>query len=95
MVVIGLMETRLNNFELIIQFWRETIQPSEFALDIIKIDHKIPFKETSLPYKFDNRSSAIKNRSFVKEEIKKLLEAVALEELDKPRPFYNPLHVSG
>ena len=60
----------LDNLELNIQFWRETIQLSEFMLDIIENGYKIPFKETSLPYKFDNRSSAIKNRSFVEEEMK-------------------------
>ena len=60
----------LDNLELNIQFRRETIQLSEFMLDIIESGYKIPFKETSLPYKFDNRSSAIKNRSFVEEEIK-------------------------
>ena len=51
-------------------------------LDIIENGYKIPFKETSLPYKLDNRSSAIKNRTFVKEEINKLLESGCTEELD-------------
>ena len=72
-----------------------TIQPSEFVLDIVENGYKIPFNETSSHYKFDNRSSAIKNRSFVEEEIKKLLESSCIEELDKPTPFCNPLHVSG
>ena len=35
-----------DNFELIIQFWREAIQPSEFVSDIIENGYKIPFKET-------------------------------------------------
>ena len=73
-----------DNFDLIIQFWRGTIQPSEFGLDIIENGCKIPFKETSLPCKLDNRSSANKNRFFVEEEIKKLLESCCIEELDKP-----------
>ena len=55
---------------------------------------KIPFKETSLLYKFDDRSSAIKNRSFVEEEIQKLVENGYIESLDKLTPFCNPLHVS-
>ena len=71
----GRCKSILYNIELLIQFWKETIQPSEFALDIIKIGYEVPFKETSLPYKFDNRSSAVKNRSFVKEEIKNFLES--------------------
>ena len=77
-----------------IQFWRETIQSSKFVLDIIENDYKIPFKETPLPCKFDNRSSAIRNKSFVEEEIKKVLERGCIEGLDKPTPFCNPLHVS-
>ena len=64
-------------------------------LSIIENGFKIPFKEMSLPYKFDNSSSAIKNRSFIEEEIKKLLESGCIEELDKPTPFCNLLHVSG
>ena len=63
------------------QFWRGTIQPSEFVLDI-ENDYKIPFKHTPLPYKFDNRSFVIKNRSFAEKEIKKLLESGCMEELD-------------
>ena len=56
-------------------------------LDIIENDYKISFKETPLPCEFGNRSSTIKNRSFVEEEIKKLLESGCMEELDKPTPF--------
>ena len=52
-------------------------------------------KRLYLHSKYDNRSSAIKNRSFVQEEVKKLLEIGRTEELDKPTLFCNPLHVSG
>ena len=100
MCQLGLISTEgvnpyIDNSELIIQFWRETVQPSEFALDIIENGYKILFKETSLPYKFDNRSFAIKNRPFVEEEIKKLLSNSCREELDKPAPFCNPYTFPG
>jgi hypothetical protein len=41
-------------------FWRDTIQASDFVLDIIQNGYKILFMESPLPFSIENRSSALR-----------------------------------
>lgn len=70
------------------------MKASDFVLDIVKNGYKVPFIKTPDAYSFHNRSSSLKNRSFVETEIKKLLDNGCIEELETPTPYCNPLHVA-
>ena len=66
-----------DNFELIIQFWRETIQPSESVLGITENGFKIPFKKTSLPYKLIIGNLQLKTDLLLRKKSNNYLKAVA------------------
>ena len=75
-------------------FWQDTIQASDFLLDIIRNGYKILFRETPLPYSIENRSSALSRDSFVQEAIAELLSRGCLREVSDYPQFCNPLHVA-
>ena len=75
-------------------FWRDTICASEFVLDIIEHGYKIPFKITPPPYSIENRSSATRRDSFVREAISELLARGCVREVANYPEFCNPLHVA-
>ena len=75
-------------------FWRDTICASEFVLDIIEHGYKIPFKITTPPYSIENRSSATRRDSFVREAISELLARGCVREVANYPEFCNPLHVA-
>ena len=61
-----------------IKFWKEVIRPSEFG-------YKIPFHTTPVPFRINNRSSSLQNRSFVEKEIQELLDNGCISEvIDRP-----------
>ena len=74
-------------------FWQDTIQASNFVLDIIRNGYKILFRETPLPYSIENRSSARRRDSFVEGAISELMSRGCLREVPDYPPFCNPLHV--
>ena len=77
-----------------LKFWREVIKPSEFILNMIQSGYKIPFHTSPDPYYFDNRSSALKRKSFVEFQIRELLENGCISEVPDCPEFINPLHVA-
>ena len=78
-----------------LNFWREVTKPSDFILDIIESGYKIPFHTTPDPYHINNRSSALRNKSFVESQIQKLLKSGSILEVQDCPEFINPLHVAG
>ena len=77
-----------------LKFWREVIKPSGFILNMIQSGYKIPFHTTPDPYYFDNRSSALRRKSFVEFQIRELLKNGCISEVPDCPEFINPLHVS-
>ena len=77
-----------------LKFWREVIKPSDFILNMIQSGYKIPFHTTPDPYYFDNRSSALRRKSFVEFQILELLENGCISEVPDCPEFINPLHVA-
>ena len=75
-------------------FWKEVIRPSEFASDIVEFGHKIPFHMTPVPFRINNRSSSLQNRSFVEKEIQELLDNGCISEVIDRSEFINPLHLA-
>ena len=60
---------------------------------MIQSGYKIPFLTTPDPYYFDNRSSAVRRKSFVEFQIRELLENGCISEVPDCPEFINPLHV--
>ena len=77
-----------------LKFCREVIKPSDFILNMILSGYKIPFYTTPDPYYFDNRSSALRRKSFVEFQIRELLENACISEVPDCPEFINPLHVA-
>ena len=77
-----------------LKFWREVIKPSDFILNMIQSGYKIPFHTTPGPYYYDNRSSALRRKSFVEFQIRELLENGCISEVPDCPEFINPLHVA-
>ena len=77
-----------------LKFWREIIKPSYFILNMIQSGYKIPFHTTPDPYYFDNRSSALRRKSFVEFQIRELLENGCISEVPDCPEFINPLNVA-
>ena len=75
-------------------FWQDTIQASNFVLDIICNGCKILFWEAPLPYSIENRSSAHRRDSFVEGAILELMSHGCLREVSDYPQFCNPLHVA-
>lgn len=75
-------------------FWRDSVKASDFVLDIIQNGYKILFKESPLPYSIENRSSALRRDTFVREAISDLMERGCLREVRCYPQFCNPLHVA-
>lgn len=75
-------------------FWRDTIQASDFVLDIIQNGYKILFMESPLPFSIENRSSALRRDSFVREAISELMARGCVREVQEYPQFCNPLHVA-
>ena len=75
-------------------FWQDTTQASDFVLDIIRNGYKILFRETPLPYSFENRSSARRRDSFVEGAISELMSRGCLREVSDYPQFCNLLHVA-
>ena len=75
-------------------FWQDTIQASDFVLDIIRNGYKILFRETPLPYSIENRSSARRQHIFVEGAISELMSRGCLREVSEYPQFCNPLHVA-
>ena len=63
-----------------LKFWREVIKPFDLILNMIQSGYKIPFHTTPDPYYFDNRSSALRRKSFVEFQIRELLENGCISE---------------
>ena len=74
-------------------FWQDTIQASDFVLDIIRDGYKILFRETPLSYSIENRS-ARRQDGFVKGAISELMSRGCLREVSDYPQFCNPLHVA-
>ena len=78
-----------------LKFWREVMpKPFDFILNMIQSGYKIPFHTTPDPYYFDNRSSALRRKSFVEFQIRELLENGCISEVRVWPEFINPLHVA-
>ena len=77
-----------------LSFWRETICALEFVLDVTENGYKIPFKITPTTYSIENRSSAKRRDSFVREAISELLARGCVREVANYPEFCNPLHVA-
>ena len=77
-----------------LKFWREVVKPSDFILNMIQSGYKIPFHTTPDPYYFDNRSSALRRKSFVEFQIRELLENGCISDVPDCPEFINPLHVA-
>ena len=75
-------------------FWQDTIQASNFVLDIICNGCKILFWEAPLPYSIENRSSAHRRDSFVEGAILELMSHGCLREVSDYPQFCKPLHVA-
>ena len=75
-------------------FWQDTIQASNFVLDIICNGCKILFREAPLPYSIENRSSARRRDSFVEGAISELMSRGCLREVSDYPQFCNLLHVA-
>ena len=75
-------------------FWRDTIQASDFVLDIIQNGYKILFMESPLPFSIENGSSALRRDSFVREAISELMARGCVREVQEYPQFCNPLHVA-
>ena len=75
-------------------FWRDTIQASDFVLDIIQNGYKILFMESPLPFSIENGSSALRRDSFVREAISELMARGCVREVQEYPQFCNRLHVA-
>ena len=75
-------------------FWQDSIQASDFVVDIIRNGNTILFRETPLPYSIENRSSACRQHSFVEGAISELMSRGCLREVSEYLQFCNPLHVA-
>ena len=75
-------------------FWQDTIQASDFVLDIIRNGYKILFRETPLPYSIENRSSARRQHIFVEGAISELMSRGCLREVSEYPQFCNSLRVA-
>ena len=76
-----------------LSFWRDTVQASDFVLDIIEHGYKLIFQDAPLPYSIDNRSSALRRDDFVHEAISDLLVRGCIRTVPDYPQFCNPLHV--
>ena len=61
---------------------------------MIQSGYKIPFHTTPDPYYFDNKSSALRRKSFVEFQIRELLVNGCISEVSDYPEFINPLHVA-
>ena len=68
------------------KFWKETLNASDFIMDIIDEGYKIPLREEPPSAFSDNNRSALNNLDFVKAELDRWCELGVIEEV-KERPY--------
>ena len=76
-----------------LNFWKEVIKPSDFISNIIESGYKIPFHTTPDASNINNRSSALRNKSFVESQIQELLKNGCISDVQDCPEFINSLHV--
>ena len=84
------MRGRLRKF---FDFWR-TLEVSQFILNVIVQDYKIPFFQLPTPFDRRNNNSARENSDFVSQAVNDLLRLDLIEELACKSNIINPLSVS-
>ena len=75
-----------------IDFWR-SLEVSQFILNVIIQNYKIPFFHLPTPFSKANNASAC-NNSFVSEAVNDLLKLNLVEEISCAPGIFNPLSVS-
>ena len=74
-------------------FWKNVLKPSKEVMNIVENGYKLPFETTPPPSFEKNNASARRETSFVKAEVKRLLQLGCIEEVSEKPYIVNPLSV--
>ena len=74
-------------------YWKNVLKPSKLVMDIVENGYKLPFEETPPPSFEKNNASARRETSFVRAEVKRLLQLGCIEEVSEKPYIVNPLSV--
>ena len=77
-----------------LNFWRNTLNASDFVLSIIEYGYRLPFADYPPSCFLPNNLSAVKHRAFVSQAIEELLANKCIQEHDQPPFCVNPLTVA-
>ena len=77
-----------------VSFWKLTLNPPEFVIDIITRGYRLPFAGYPPPCFLANNASAFPRPDYVSQAICELLEKDCIVERNVPPFFVNPLSVA-
>ena len=78
-------------------FWTflgSKVKASNFAMKIIRNGYSLPFENIPPPFYAQNNKSSLKEKRFVAESIKKLLDDRCIRAVEEPPRCINPLTVA-
>ena len=86
--------TPVNSLRNHIDKWK-SIEANQYILNVIDQGYRLPFKTLPVSISLDNNRSAMDNKSFVSDEIDKLLMKGCISRLELKPHVVNPLTVAG